>query len=206
MNMSLWALYAAAVVTLIAMPGPVTLLVINAGMKNGYKKALLTILGTDASAVLMGLISASIINGALSIGELFFALIKLVGSLYILYVGIEIFRIKDNGTHTHTTKETGGFFRGFMVSASNPKDIIFFTSFFPQFTGICSNTNVSIAILMVTWVVLDFATLFTAFIIAKRIVSPNVYGVVNKVSGVILSAIALYGFYTALRDISQQLF
>ena len=46
-----------------------------------------------------------------------------------------------------------------LVGISNPKDIIFFSAFFPQFVSISPHLDLSLTILTLTWIVLDFLTL-----------------------------------------------
>ena len=51
-----------------------------------------------------------------------------------------------------------------LVGISNPKDIIFFSAFFPQFVSISPHLDLSLTILTLTWIVLDFLTLSLVYI------------------------------------------
>ena len=62
----------------------------------------------------------------------------------------------------------GGFKQGFLVGISNPKDIIFFAAFFRQFIQITPHLNISLGVLTLDWIVLDFAT----FMNLRKIKSP----------------------------------
>ena len=199
MNISEYALYCLAVVVMIATPGPVMLLVASAGLKSGFSKALQTIFGTNfASLVLIGL-SILILKGFLQIGEQWFALVKALGCLYILYLGIQIIRevMFEQPVALNTNSSlTGGFKQGFLVGISNPKDIIFFAAFFPQFVGITSNLNLSLSILTLSWIILDFLTLSLVYLSFKRLSGSKIYSKILGCCGLILVLIAIYGIST----------
>lgn len=159
MNISEYALYCLAVVIMIATPGSVMLLVASAGLKGGYKHALQTILGRILLLVLITL-SIFSLKGLLVINENWLNGIKLLGCLYIAWLGIQIFREvwQEQGPTSSQglPPVQGGFRTGFLVGISNPKDIIFFAAFFPQFIGITPNLDSSLVILTISWIVLDF--------------------------------------------------
>ena len=155
-------LYATTVIVMIAIPGPVMLLVASAGLKGGYAAALRTIFGTNFASLILIALSVLILKGLLSIEPWVFFSIKIAGCAYIAYLGYEILRDLYRGqdeTMQQLKPVDGGFKKGLMVGLSNPKDIIFFSSFFPQFIHVHDNINISLLILIVTWIILDFLTL-----------------------------------------------
>ena len=91
---------------------------------------------------------------------------------------------------------SGGFKKGFFVGISNPKDIIFFASFFPQFTGISSDLNLSLMILTISWIILDFATLSLVYLSFNRLAKSAWYPKLLALCGLILIAVAIYGIYS----------
>ena len=193
-NFSLLALYIIAVITMIAIPGPVAILVTGAGLGGGPKRALVTILGTNlASLVLIGA-SMLMVTGLLVISENVFDAIKLLGALYIAYLGYEMIRDTRKGPALETigfSSQSGGFLKGFGMCISNPKDIIFFASFFPQFLSITSNTHISISVLTVVWIILDFSVLMSVYLLANRLLKPSLHHIVLRVSGALLLLIGL---------------
>ena len=84
----------------------------------------------------------------------------------------------------------GGFTRGFLISISNPKDIIFFASFFPLFMDITASTNVSIALLTILWIILDIVTLMLVYLLVSNTVAPSAHRLVLTISGVFMLLIA----------------
>lgn len=193
-------LYAATVIVMIAIPGPVMLLVASAGLKGGYAAALRTIFGTNFASLILIALSVLILKGLLSIEPWVFLSIKIAGCAYIAYLGYEILRDLYRGqdeTMQQLKPVDGGFKKGLMVGLSNPKDIIFFSSFFPQFIHVHDNINISLLILIVTWIILDFLTLSVVYHVFNQISKSSIYHKILASCGVLLISIAIYGIASA---------
>ena len=194
------ALYCTAVVVMIATPGPVMLLVASAGLKGGYKQALKTIFGTNLASLVLIVLSVLILKGFLNIAEHWLNAIKILGCVYIAYLGFQI--LKEAIAHETETSPVqlkavqGGFKQGFLVGIANPKDIIFFASFFPQFIGVTSDVDVSLVLLTILWIILDFSTLSLVYLGFNKLSQSALYNKLLGVCGAILVSIALYGIYT----------
>ncbi len=198
MNYLEFYIYIVSVIVMIASPGPVMILVASAGLKGGYRKALQTIVGTNLASLVLITLSILILKGTLSINQLVFLTIKVLGCLYIAYLGYEILKEvwQSRGQTIETLKPLdGGLNKGFLVGISNPKDIIFFSSFFPQFIGIHSNINMSLMILVGMWIVLDFLTLSVVYLSFNTLSKSQHYPKVLGLCGLILIAIAVYNLY-----------
>lgn len=191
-------LYVISVIIMIATPGPVMILVASAGLKGGYRKALETILGTNLASLILIALSILILKGMLSINENLFLVIKILGCIYIGYLGFEILKevrlSKDQAIETLKPID-GGLQKGFLVGISNPKDIIFFSLFFPQFIGVHPDLNVSLLTLVVAWIVLDFLTLSVVYLGFNQLSKSQHYPKVLALCGLILVLIAAYGLY-----------
>lgn len=133
MNYFEYVLFIVSVVVLIATPGPVMILVASAGLKGGYKKALQTIFGTNFASLILIFISVLILKGFLTIDENYLKAIRVLGCLYIAYLGYSIIKEVIQAPHPTAIQtvsaQNGGFNKGFLVGISNPKDIIFFRHF-----------------------------------------------------------------------------
>lgn len=190
-----------SVIVMIATPGPVMILVASAGLKGGYRKSLETILGTNLASLVLIAISILILKGMFSVNESLFLIIKILGCLYIAYLGYEIlkevYQSKDQSIETLKPID-GGLKKGFLVGISNPKDIIFFSSFFPQFIGIHSDINISLMILVVAWIMLDFLTLSVVYFSFNKLSKNRHYPKVLGLCGLILILIAAYGVYFSI--------
>lgn len=201
MNYFEFYLYVISVMIMIATPGPVMILVASAGLKGGYRKVLETILGTNLASLVLIAISICILKGMLNVNESLLIGIKVLGCMYIAYLGYDILKevIQSQDQAIETLKPiNGGLKKGFLVGISNPKDIIFFSSFFPQFIGIHPDLNVSLSILVVAWIILDFMTLSVLYLLFNRLSQSQHYSKVLGLCGVILMIIAIYGLYSSL--------
>ena len=202
MNYFEFYLYVISVVIMIATPGPVMIMVASAGLKDGYRKALETILGTNLASLILIALSILILKGMFSVNENLFLIIKILGCAYIAYLGFEI--LKEVLHSTEQSIETlksidGGLQKGFLVGISNPKDIIFFSSFFPQFVGIHPDLNVSLLILVVAWIILDFLTLSVVYLGFNQLSRSQHYPKVLALCGLVLVIIAVYGLYVSFK-------
>lgn len=199
MNYSELLLYILAVVVMIATPGPVMLLVASAGLTGGYRKALQTIVGTNLASLLLIAASVLILKGFLKIDPLWFAVVKVLGCGYIAYLGYQIlkeaFTANTDAEMQASDALKGGFKQGFLVAISNPKDIIFFAAFFPQFINVSTDIDLSLIILTMTWIILDFATLSVVYLAFNRLAKSRCYSKLLGACGAILVLVALYGLY-----------
>ena len=194
-NMAEYLLYCLAVVIMIATPGPVMMLVIGAGLKGGYRRAFQTIVGTNLASLLLIACSVLILKGIFNIQAFWLDLIKLLGCVYIAYLGVDI--LKESraaaGPKQETVSAVGGFRQGFLVGISNPKDILFFSAFFPQFIQVTNHFNDSLILLTASWIVLDFLTLSLLYLGFYRLTLSRGYRPVLALCGALLILIALYG-------------
>lgn len=202
MNFSELLLYILAVVVMIATPGPVMLLVASAGLTGGYRKALQTIVGTNLASLILIAISVLILKGFLKIDPQWFAIVKILGCVYIAYLGYQIIQEALSTTAEGELQPSralkGGFKQGFLVAISNPKDIIFFAAFFPQFIQISSDTDLSLMILTITWIILDFSTLTVVYLAFNRLSKSRWYHKLLGACGAILLLVAFYGIYMTI--------
>ncbi|ANF82271.1 amino acid transporter [Acinetobacter sp. NCu2D-2] len=199
MNVSEWLLYCFAVVVMIATPGPVMLLVASVGLKGGYSAALKTIFGTNFASLILILCSVLSLKGILQINAQALNVIQVLGCLYIGYLGLSILKEVRCSTQKQNAiiqPIQGGFQKGFLVGISNPKDIIFFAAFFPQFIGVTPQINLSLMVLTLSWIVLDFLTLSLVYLGFKRLSRSRVYPHLLGLCGTILIMVALYGIYS----------
>jgi threonine/homoserine/homoserine lactone efflux protein len=134
---NLWA-FALAAFALIVVPGPNVLFVIGRSLSLGRKGGLLSVLG-GALGTLPAVALVSLGVGSLvAESVIVFTVIKFVGAAYLVYLGIQAIRHGNAHTDTSpTAKAPPSPFRllreGFIVGATNPKNIVFFVAVLPQF-------------------------------------------------------------------------
>lgn len=207
MDFNLLIIYVITVLMLIATPGPVVFLVINTTIKSGPSTALRTVLGTNWASLVLIVIAVLIISTSLVISPKLFSLISLLGCLFIGYMAINTIREALSLDKEYVFKQeqmlvsNGGLLNGFLIGLSNPKDIIFFVSFFPQFIKVTDSFNKSIFLLTLLWVLLDFLILGFYIVFIRKVSAPKVKNIIVLFSGFILLVIAMIGFLYSLFEL-----
>ncbi|MDU9404160.1 LysE family translocator [Pseudomonas sp. zfem004] len=207
MNTALTATYALTVLLLIATPGPVVALIVNTAAAAGSRKALFTAIGTNwASLVLIG-VAAWIIMTSAAIDKTWLNGMSLLGCLFIGYIAVGTLREALQAPAQPAAVEApaatrGGLLQGFMVGISNPKDIIFFISFFPQFIQITESFGKSMVVLSLLWIAIDFAVLSLYIFAIGKIASQRSNRLISLASGVALLLIAGVGLAYNLKALA----
>ncbi len=159
MNTTLWISFIGTVLVIGITPGPSVLLASANSMNHGAKKTIGTILGDlSANSIQIVLSSLGLASIVISSGEIF-GLIKWAGVGYLLYMGVtkiitapKIEKFKKNNTKKSFFKL---YSEGFLMSASNPKAIVFFAALFPLFIDQNLAFVPQVLILGVTYLVID---------------------------------------------------
>ena len=194
MELTLWLSFVGTVIILAMTPGPSVLLATANSMKYGTQKTIGTILG-DLSANLCQIILASIglASIVVSSGELF-QVIKWCGVAYLVYIGLKKILTKPQIHLSKGKEDERGmsklYAEGFLMSAANPKAIVFFAALFPLFINESSPFLPQIIILAITFLIIDGISLLIYSQFAERL---KVYlenqekvHLQNKIVGVLL--------------------
>jgi len=163
--LSLYLTYALSITLLISSPGPVISLVIS-DSKHGWPTG--TIWGGAISAFLLLAISLLVIHFALVIDETLLDWGRVLGGLYLAYLGLSILRSKQKlsaaKSHHHDC-----FWRTMKVGLSNPKDILFFLAFLPSFIVAGQSFFEQSMIFLAIWVVVDMLIMVGYAGMAKKL-------------------------------------
>lgn len=127
---------------LVIVPGPSVTVIIANSLRAGTRAGLLNVAGTQLGVFLMVLIVAAGLETVVSIiGEAFFW-VKLVGALYLIWLGYKMLRSDGRIGNAENVKppKVGYFWQGFLVLWSNPKALFFFGAFLPQFVDLSRDT------------------------------------------------------------------
>lgn len=196
MHIDLWLAFVAAALVLLAIPGPTILTVISYSASHGRKATAPLIAGValgDSTALLLSLLG---LGALLATSAFWFTVVKLAGGLYLLYLGIKMLRAGSSGTMAATASAPESLWRLFLntyaVTALNPKGIVFFIAFLPQFLNPASPAAPQLWVLGITFVVLAAmnATLYAIFASGARRVldSPRAQRRFNVVGGSLICA------------------
>lgn len=171
MTFAQWMLYTLVVVAIIATPGPSALLCMTHGATHGYRRTLATVMGGMSASVCLMLLSSLGLGAVVASSSEAFLVIKWVGALYLVYLGIRTWRSASevSGESEVVVPRRGGLFAtGFMVGISNPKDLLFFGAFFPQFINPQLPIMSQLLTLGLTWVVLDIFFMSSYGLVGQR--------------------------------------
>lgn len=158
MSIEMLFAFITASVILLAIPGPTILTVISYSISHG-SRAKLPLIGAvalgDSTALFLSLVGIGVI---LSNSVLLFQIIKIVGGLYLLYLGFKLLKAGIKGEALSFEKNVVSkkklFIDTYLVTALNPKGIIFFVSFLPQFLNPNGNVHYQLWILAIIFVIL----------------------------------------------------
>jgi threonine/homoserine/homoserine lactone efflux protein len=173
MELHTWLIYLVAAIGLSLSPGPNGLLALTHGALHGRAKALFTIAGGTLGFVAVIALSMFGIGALLQASLVWLTVMKWVGGAYLVWLGIQVWRSPPIGfemTGKAVPRSGASLFRQGMLSAvSNPKALLFFTAFLPQFIDPAHNLLVQFAIMAGTFAATEIATeVFIAFM-AHRI-------------------------------------
>ena len=173
MEFTLWISFVGTVLILAFTPGPSVLLATANSIKYGAGKTTGTILGDlSANLIQMALASAGLASIVVSSGELFQA-IKWVGVGYLIYMGIKKIISKPQIEIKNRRTEQRSFWNlyaeGFLMSAANPKAIVFFAALFPLFITKEYPFFTQVLILAFTFLMIDGISLFIYTQFARRL-------------------------------------
>jgi threonine/homoserine/homoserine lactone efflux protein len=203
MDLQIWLAFVAASIALLLIPGPTVLLVLSYAISLGRRVALATVGGVALGDFIA--MSASLVGlGALVLASAtLFIVLKWVGAVYLVYLGVKLFRSASTASlgdleKVTETSASSVFGHAAAVTALNPKSIVFFIAFVPQFIVVESPLLPQFAILIATFVGLAaLNTLAYALLADKlrsKIAQPSVLAWFSRLGG---SALIAMGVATA---------
>src|SRR3712207_2072875 len=136
MTFEIWLAFVAACVALVLVPGPTVLLVVSYALGQGWRAALPIAVGValgDFTAMSMSVLG---IGALLIASATVFAVVKWTGAAYLVYLGIKLFRAGGALRAEPKTNASSALrmtAHAWLVTSLNPKTVLFFVAFFPQF-------------------------------------------------------------------------
>ena len=168
MTLSTYLLYLAAVALLVLSPGPTMLMCMTYSLQHGPRKALAAAAGSVTAVLGTMLLSALGLGALLAASETAFWVLKAAGAAYLIWLGIKTFRSKttvfdrmpvDGQPAKAAVPARKLYIQGLIVGGSNPKALLFFTAFFPQFLDPAAAWAPQFAVLASTFVAFEFTVL-----------------------------------------------
>ncbi len=197
MNLHTWLIYVVAAAGLSLSPGPNGLLALTHGALHGRRKAFYTIFGGALGFVALIALSMFGIGALLKASIVWLVVMKWVGGAYLVWLGIQVWRSPPIGFEitTSTPLRTGAsmFRQGALSAVTNPKGLLFFAAFLPQFIDPARSLPLQFAIMAGTFAFIEIVTEAVIAGMAHRI-SPWLCRVgrrFNKACGAIFIVIGL---------------
>jgi homoserine/homoserine lactone efflux protein len=155
-DLSLYLAFVAAVTLLMLMPGPNVALIVANSVAHGTRYGLLTVAGTSSAMILqLGLVALGMTQFLGLLGA-WFEVLRWVGVGYLIYLGVMQWRapaVDLTRTQPERKSPRAMFTRALLVSMTNPKTLIFYGAFFPQFVSAEHAFAPQVVTLSVTFVV-----------------------------------------------------
>lgn len=145
MSLELWFAFSLASIVLLVVPGPTVMLVVSYALGYGKRSALATVPGVmlgDLTALSVSLAGA---GAVLAASATLFTVLKYVGAAYLIWLGLKLWRaepklevprdVSSQGDSGSRKDARSMFWSAYIVTALNPKGIVFFIAFLPQFVS-----------------------------------------------------------------------
>ena len=153
MNLVLFISYLLTVSAIIATPGPSTMLMVSHSINYGKGAVFLNAIGSAFAAIILIIIAIFLVDKTLPPEAV--PILSIIGSLYLIYIGYSSLRNKDFDTEVISKKTDNFFLQSFVTGISNPKDILFFIVFLPQFIDYAIDFKYAVVLLVIGWVFCD---------------------------------------------------
>jgi threonine/homoserine/homoserine lactone efflux protein len=162
-SLTTYLLYVAAVAVLIVTPGPTMLMCMTHALNHGPRRAMTSVAGSVSAVLCVMALSAMGLGALLATSETAFIVAKSIGAAYLIWLGIKTFRSDApalRADQDNLAKPGRSFYlQGFLVGASNPKAVLFFAAFFPQFLNPAAPMAPQIILLALTFMAFEFTVL-----------------------------------------------
>lgn len=192
----------ATVATLaILSPGPAVLLSLRNGARHGTRAVIWSALGNISGVCCLSIAATLGLGVVLKSSIVLFGLLKIAGAAYLFYVGARQLRasspvkpvIVDRG-QTPNTRRRDLYREGFLVAATNPKAVLFFTALFPQFIDAHQPVLAQFVLLTLVFMAISYASHLSYATLASRargaLLKPLLAMWLGRVTGVVFMLFA----------------
>ena len=172
MDTSLYISFLLVSFGLIAIPGPNVIVIVSTSIAHGRERGLQTVAGTSLAMAIQLFVTAVCTSSFIQLMAEGFSVLKWAGVAYLLYLGtrhfMQAFRPRSLFNEVSATST---FYRGFLVSLSNPKTLLFFSAFLPQFISSADHYLQQMSILACTFLLMAVVLDSCYALLASRIIS-----------------------------------
>lgn len=170
---TLWLSLLFACVVISFTPGAGAINTMSNALTQGWRRSLWGVLGQQAALIVHVVIVAAGVGLLVSQSPLLFEIIRYAGAAYLIYLGVRLILAKPEGDVSEPGSRSREhawsiFRRGFWVNLLNPKAIVFFLAFVPQFIRLDRDPLPQYLILVGTVMVVDVLVMWFFFAVAAK--------------------------------------
>ena len=158
MSIEIYLAFCLATAVLILLPGPIVTLVVAQSLRHGTATGLTTVAGSSLGNALLVMAGAVGLSTAMVLLADLFDLIRWLGAAYLIWLGLREWRARgvalDETSVGSRRAKTTVFWQGIVVAVTNPKTILFYAAFFPQFIDPAAPLVPQLALMSVSFVVI----------------------------------------------------
>lgn len=133
---STFVLFVAAALALLLVPGPAVLYIVARSVEGGRLAGLVSVLGVELGTLGHGVFAAVVLSAIVASSATAFSVVKWAGVAYLIWLGLQRLFAQDGEDApraTHPERLLRVFMQSVLVQVSNPKVVLFFLAFLPQF-------------------------------------------------------------------------
>ena len=191
--------FISTILALTLTPGPCMSLALNSGLTVGIKRTQIVGLGDYTGLLIYAILSAIGVGALISTSPSTFSIIQYLGSAYLLYLGYKSFTNStidmDNNNFNKRISNATLFKQGFFSLISNPKAILFYGAFFPQFINV-EKTFLPQLLIMITIIILSEFIGINIYAFGGKALRQSLKGnggkYINRISGTIIACVGVW--------------
>ncbi len=190
MDTHVWLAYVATAIIFSLAPGSGTVNSISNGLSYGTRKSLAAIAGLQIGLAIHIMLVGAGIGALVAQSALAFTVIKWVGAVYLVWLGIQKWRDRSSlvaDTSAHTQSAGALLRKAVLINLTNPKSIVFLVALFPQFLDPAGDQTTQLWVLGLTTVLIDSVVMLGYTSLASQmgrfIRSERVMHKINRVFG-----------------------
>lgn len=173
MALHTWLIYLVAAIGLSLTPGPNSLLVLTHGALHGHRRTLFTVAGGAAGFVALIGLSMVGIGALLQASAHALTVLKWAGGAYLVWLGIQLWRappIRLRSEANAAVVPGASLLRqGFLTAVSNPKALLFYGAFLPQFIDPQRDLFGQFVVMTATFVLVEIVVEYLLALLAHRV-------------------------------------
>ena len=208
LNSELFIGYLLATTVLILMPGPIVTLVVANSLSHGARTGLRTVAGASSGNALLVAAGALGLTTLLAVASDVFVWVRWIGVAYLVWLGLNEWRRAYRAGRVEAmppdSDPKGVFWHGILVAITNPKTILFYAAFFPQFLDPSLAAGPQLLAMSIAFVViattLDGMYALLAGRLRRRLMDPKRARIRHGITGTLLIGTGI-GLALARRDV-----